>query len=515
MHMKKSSEDFVVESTPVIDLRKHGLPANEPDESANDGPENWSNEKTEVYVDAEDESGSAHLIGSGGETYPITAFPFVIGRGTECDLVTNGKGVSRKHAEIVYQSGRFVINDLDSLNGIKINGFKVNRVILEEGDTIKLGDVSLEFSSGASTEPKEKGRKKRKGKAKTATTTSGDAAADPFGGDKRSKVKLIALGVVVIVSAGGAYLALQNLGGSSQPQVAGQLLAPQGQNDNQSSGSESPTSDVTNPQPAFETGSTTTTPHQATQAAPPPSISAPPPSLASLPVKSDPTAKVSEPDPEPVEPKPVAKKPVTSPNLSSARTALAKADARYLEGDADSLFKELTKYANDSRLPSDLRGQLKKKHETLARLHALYNKGKSDYVGGDKLAAFQNWTAFLEQEKALFSSKRSVYADQVAPQIIEVIVAKGNEASSSGQHREAYQLWEKALSLGDSVAARIALENTQNKARQLYRQGLRLEYVDAAQARALWREVTELVPEDNEFHNRALTKLKWYERWGS
>ena len=141
--MSKKSEEFAVESTPVIDLSKHMLSDGPENFSANDPLESWDNEKTEVYVDSDDDTGNAALLDNEGNRHPITAFPYTLGRGNECDFVLNGKGVSRKHAEIVFQSGRFVINDLQSLNGIKVNGYKVNRVILEECDAIKLWEVFL------------------------------------------------------------------------------------------------------------------------------------------------------------------------------------------------------------------------------------------------------------------------------------------------------------------------------------------------------------------------------------
>src|SRR5690606_4240874 len=113
--MKNGVEDFVVESTPVLDLKKQGIPSASasfaPSSSASERV--WDADRTEFDTDAGGESAVAALIGEHGETYPITTFPFVMGRGSECDLVLQGKGVSRRHAEIIFQSGRFVVNDLE------------------------------------------------------------------------------------------------------------------------------------------------------------------------------------------------------------------------------------------------------------------------------------------------------------------------------------------------------------------------------------------------------------------
>jgi hypothetical protein len=50
---------------------------------------------------------------------------------------------------------------------------------------------------------------------------------------------------------------------------------------------------------------------------------------------------------------------------------------------------------------------------------------------------------------------------------------------------------------------------------QLYRQALRLEYVNTSKAKALWMEVTELLPPGTEYNTKASAKLAWYDKWGA
>ena len=90
-----------------------------------------------------------------------------------------------------------------------------------------------------------------------------------------------------------------------------------------------------------------------------------------------------------------------------------------------------------------------------------------------------------------------------------------NEAAKSGKSQDAYKNWQKALSYGDSVAARIAIDAANQKSQQLYRQALRLEYVNADRAKELWREVLTLVPPGTEYYTKASSKLAWYDKWGS
>jgi pSer/pThr/pTyr-binding forkhead associated (FHA) protein/tetratricopeptide (TPR) repeat protein len=68
-----------------------------------------------------------------------------IGRGTQNDIVLEdpGKGVSRHHAEIRFDGGRYTLVDLQSQNGIWVSGTRVPSVGLEPGITAALGPFRL------------------------------------------------------------------------------------------------------------------------------------------------------------------------------------------------------------------------------------------------------------------------------------------------------------------------------------------------------------------------------------
>ncbi len=63
----------------------------------------------------------------------------VIGRSSDLDMVLVEDMVSRKHARIVANEGELVIEDLSSTNGTFVNGEKVHRARLKEGDRILIG----------------------------------------------------------------------------------------------------------------------------------------------------------------------------------------------------------------------------------------------------------------------------------------------------------------------------------------------------------------------------------------
>src|SRR6202165_3811372 len=81
----------------------------------------------------------------GGE-YPLQAAgEVVVGRSSELDMVLVEDMVSRKHAKITLAPGQISIADLGSTNGTFVNGEKVKRARLKEGDRILIGTSILKL----------------------------------------------------------------------------------------------------------------------------------------------------------------------------------------------------------------------------------------------------------------------------------------------------------------------------------------------------------------------------------
>lgn len=64
---------------------------------------------------------------------------FLIGRSTCCDLLLEDRAVSRRHAELFFREGRWILIDLDSTNGTYINDEQVQRAEVLPGDVVTLG----------------------------------------------------------------------------------------------------------------------------------------------------------------------------------------------------------------------------------------------------------------------------------------------------------------------------------------------------------------------------------------
>lgn len=88
------------------------------------------------------------LVDAKGNRVQITSQPVTVGRHPECDVVLNDHEVSRQHAEVRRDEDGFVIVDLGSLNGTKVNGAGVKGSrTLHDGDSIVIGAHTFRFET--------------------------------------------------------------------------------------------------------------------------------------------------------------------------------------------------------------------------------------------------------------------------------------------------------------------------------------------------------------------------------
>jgi pSer/pThr/pTyr-binding forkhead associated (FHA) protein len=72
-----------------------------------------------------------------------------IGRDGRCQIRLNDDFVSRSHARVKLEDGNFIIYDLGAKGGTFVNDRKVQRLLLRDGATIRLGQTMLEFKKTA------------------------------------------------------------------------------------------------------------------------------------------------------------------------------------------------------------------------------------------------------------------------------------------------------------------------------------------------------------------------------
>jgi DNA-binding response OmpR family regulator len=72
----------------------------------------------------------------------LPAEQIVLGRAPECDIVLEGRLISRQHAAITRSGQVYILKDLDSHNGTFLNGRRIGEPsTLHDGDEIELGGI--------------------------------------------------------------------------------------------------------------------------------------------------------------------------------------------------------------------------------------------------------------------------------------------------------------------------------------------------------------------------------------
>jgi pSer/pThr/pTyr-binding forkhead associated (FHA) protein/tetratricopeptide (TPR) repeat protein len=126
-----------------------------------------------------------------GKEFALKGAEVVIGRTDDNAMVVDHRSISRNHARITIEGRRVTLYDLDSANGIKVNGDFYKQSVLHKGDVVELGNVKFRYVEPGETYVYE---------ADQAVEAAADA---PAGG--KGKLWLILGGLVVV--AGGLAVA--------------------------------------------------------------------------------------------------------------------------------------------------------------------------------------------------------------------------------------------------------------------------------------------------------------------
>lgn len=79
------------------------------------------------------------------QTFPLREKPIIVGRSKKAHVVIQDEMTSSQHLAIYLKEGAVYVKDLDSKNGIFLNGIKVLKQRMYIEDKVKLGDTMLYF----------------------------------------------------------------------------------------------------------------------------------------------------------------------------------------------------------------------------------------------------------------------------------------------------------------------------------------------------------------------------------
>jgi hypothetical protein len=96
---------------------------------------------------APEKPASRALFTLDGKTFVVDQPRAVVGRSRRCDFVIDDPNVSRRHCELQLHGDGWHLVDLDSTNGVAVNGRQVGEALLAPGDEITIGTSSLRFNA--------------------------------------------------------------------------------------------------------------------------------------------------------------------------------------------------------------------------------------------------------------------------------------------------------------------------------------------------------------------------------
>ena len=145
---------------------------------------------------------NSFLVVNGAEIVPLEDRTLRIGRMDDNDIVIPDAHVSRYHAKIQPEKGKYSLIDLGSTGGTSVNGKKVTKATLSPGDVITLSGVPIIYGETTSTKKVQRGIRsgdpaapKKRGQPVTGNTDSVDISSidnyldmfEPLSGEEKDK----------------------------------------------------------------------------------------------------------------------------------------------------------------------------------------------------------------------------------------------------------------------------------------------------------------------------------------
>jgi hypothetical protein len=81
----------------------------------------------------------------GGDPIPLLKKSLLVGRRESCDIVLRFSNVSAHHCQLTASGGYWYVRDLQSRNGVKVNGVRVTDTLLNPGDVLSVAKHKYEL----------------------------------------------------------------------------------------------------------------------------------------------------------------------------------------------------------------------------------------------------------------------------------------------------------------------------------------------------------------------------------
>ncbi|HMA95442.1 MAG TPA: FHA domain-containing protein [Polyangiaceae bacterium] len=78
-------------------------------------------------------------------SYPVKSRSLLIGRSEQTDISIESATLSRHHLRLLERDGEYSFVDLDSANGVYLNGVLAHAAVLRDGDVLEFGEVAFIF----------------------------------------------------------------------------------------------------------------------------------------------------------------------------------------------------------------------------------------------------------------------------------------------------------------------------------------------------------------------------------
>lgn len=140
-----------------------------------------------------------------GREFPITRTEMRIGRTDDNDIAIDHRSLSRTHCKVVREdSGEWKVIDMQSANGLMVNGESYAQVTLRIGDVLELGHVKMKFVAA--------------GDAVTLTPGSTSSVTTQTNqGSSKGPLIAVAIALLVIIVGGGGYAIFKSSGSDPKP----------------------------------------------------------------------------------------------------------------------------------------------------------------------------------------------------------------------------------------------------------------------------------------------------------